>query len=87
MTQVKKKRKWALYFIQVDKNKERKCPLSSGRKCPLVTQVKKRKCPAPKTRIFDEQFILAPLAQMYDCAKLNCALKFEAKKSKCNQRF
>jgi hypothetical protein len=40
-----------------------------------------------KTRIFGAQFILAPLAQTYDCAKLNCALKFKDKKSKYNHRF
>jgi hypothetical protein len=33
-------------------------------------------------KIFGVQFILAPLAQMYDCAKLNCALKFKDKKIK-----
>jgi hypothetical protein len=38
-------------------------------------------------RIFGAQFILAPLAQTYDCAKLNCAKKFKDKKSKYNQRF
>jgi hypothetical protein len=36
--------------------------------------------------MFGAQFILAPLAQTYDCAKLNCALKFKNKKSKYKSR-
>jgi hypothetical protein len=40
-----------------------------------------------QTRIFGAQFILVPLAQTYDSAKLNCALKFKDEKSKYNQEI